>query len=304
MERRTQHESLPSIRFPDGFRYMQGSQEFVTYPEHATLRVWYDDTPGEYGSHYHSAVEIILPLRGEVNYRLPGREYHVQAGEALIIPPNCVHALSMAAGSARHLLLFEPEMIFGMRDMRQVSDMLNAPVYLSAQPELRDETCALLRQLVERYERREPMWNSACYALLLQMYARLAAHCLATAGGGDAAGDDIDSDVINSARLYIDNNCTQPITLEDMAAFSGFSKYYFSRVFKRQLGVTFSEYLRERRVRLAEDLLIHSRRSVREIAEDAGFGSIATFNRVFRAARSCPPTQYREIYGNEGRGMK
>ena len=88
------------------------------------------------------------------------------------------------------------------------------------------------------------------------------------------------------------------ITLNDMASFSGFSKYYFSRVFKQQLGIPFSEYLRRKRVSLAEDLLIHSRQPIQEIAATAGFGSIATFNRVFRDVKSCTPSRYREIYGD------
>jgi len=109
---------------------------------------------------------------------------------------------------------------------------------------------------------------------------------------------DVDSDVINSARLYIDHNCMRSLTLDDMAAFSGFSKYYFSRVFKQQLGIPFSEYLRRRRVNLAEELLIHSRKPVQEVAAAVGFGSIATFNRVFREIKRCSPSRYREIYGD------
>ena len=52
----------PQSRFPDGFRYMQGKQEYVTYRERSTLRVWYSETPWHYETHYHSAVEIIMPI--------------------------------------------------------------------------------------------------------------------------------------------------------------------------------------------------------------------------------------------------
>ena len=49
---------------------------------------------------------------------------------------------------------------------------------------------------------------------------------------------------------------------------------------------------------MAEDLLIHTRQSIQDIALSAGFGSIATFNRVFRESRGCTPSRYREIYGD------
>ena len=299
MRQNAQHESMRRLRFPDGFRYMHGKQEYVTYRERSTLRVWYSETPRSYESHYHSAVEIIMPTRGEVVYTLPGCTYRVQAGEVLIVPSNYIHELSMQAGSARYLLLFEPDAMLGMRDMTQVDDMLSMPLYLCAQSELTEEVRGLLEKVIACYEDEAPMWNTVCYGWLLQMYARLGRqHLQRMERLGEDGEDGVDSDVINSARLYIDHNCMTDISLDDMAAFSGFSKYYFSRVFKRQLGIPFSEYVRRRRVGLAEDLLIHSRKPIQEIAADAGFGSIATFNRVFREMKRCSPTRYREIYSD------
>ena len=101
-----------------------------------------------------------------------------------------------------------------------------------------------------------------------------------------------------SFRQFIEQNYMRDISLTDVAAFTGFSKYYFSRVFKQQMGISFSEYLRGKRVGMAEDLLIHTRQPIQEIAISAGFGSVATFNRVFRSARNCTPSHYREIYGD------
>ena len=49
---------------------------------------------------------------------------------------------------------------------------------------------------------------------------------------------------------------------------------------------------------MAEELLIHSRQPIQEIAMSAGFGSVATFNRVFRDSKNCTPSRYREIYGD------
>ena len=38
-------------------------------------------------------------------------------------------------------------------------------------------------------------------------------------------------------------------------------------------------------------------RSMREIAVESGFGSVASFNRIFRENKGCTPTQYRTVYG-------
>ena len=118
------HPKMSQSRFPDGFRLLNGSREYVTYIEHSSLRVWYDDTPRAFEPHFHSAVEIIMPLRGEVVYTVSEFSYHVQADEVLIIPPNWEHSLTMRQGSARYLFLFEPEAIFSMRDMPLIEELL------------------------------------------------------------------------------------------------------------------------------------------------------------------------------------
>jgi len=45
------------------------------------------------------------------------------------------------------------------------------------------------------------------------------------------------------------------------------------------------------------DLLIRTNRSMHDVAIESGFGSVATFNRVFREKKGCTPSQYRTIYG-------
>lgn len=299
MAKKKRADSISRSRFPDGFRYIRGQQEYVIYPEHSSLRIWYSEVAERYECHYHSAIEIILPLRGEVTYIVQGQTYHVRPNEALIIPQNMLHELSMGEGSARYLLLFEADSIFGMRDMQLVTPLMKQPIYLDQQDDAQQSIRALLHQIVSCYNARGFLWNSTCYGLLLQMYAQIGRYLSAEGRHSTAEEDEkADSDIINSARLYIDQNCATNITLDDIARFSGFSKYYFSRVFKQQLGVSFSEYLRYKRISMAEDLLIHTRQSVQEIATAAGFGSIATFNRVFREVKSCTPSRYREIYSD------
>ncbi len=293
-------EAMSRSRFPDGFRILKGKQEYVTYIEHSSVRVWYSETPYQYESHCHSAVETIVPVKGEVIYTVAEDSvYRVQSNEVLIVPPNTVHSLIMHEGSARYLLLFEPDNIFSMRDMQLVEGMLKTPIYLTGQSESQESIRQLLMQVVGCYERREFLWNSLCYSYLLQMYARLGQFNMTRElRRYDAKSQRIDPEIVDSARLYIDQNYMRDITLNDVSEFTGFSRCYFSRVFKQQLGLSFSEYLRQKRVSMAEELLIHSRQPIQEIAMSAGFGSVATFNRVFRDTKNCTPSRYREIYGD------
>jgi transcriptional regulator GlxA family with amidase domain len=92
------------------------------------------------------------------------------------------------------------------------------------------------------------------------------------------------------------------ITLDSLAAYAGFSRYTLSRMFRQHTGYTFTQCLSKRRVDMAMELLSGTKIPVTQVALQCGFNSIATFNRVFREIRGCTPTQYRVIYGSEGKG--
>ena len=277
-------------RFPDGFRILKGEREYVTYIENSSLRVWYADTPWSYEPHFHSAVEIIMPIRGEVVYTVSDFSYRVQADEVLIIPANWEHSLTMGEGSARYLFLFEPDTILAMRDMPLIEDLVNIPIYLSGQPEVQGNVRALLMQIADCYEKRAFMWNMQCYSLLLQIYAKLGQLNAFRENRRPLSRNGTDPEIIDSARLYIDQYYMRSISLDDVSAFTGFTKSYFSRLFKRQVGQGFSEYLRQKRVNIASDLLMRTNQPIKTIAVNVGFGSIATFNRVFHEIKNCAPS--------------
>ena len=92
---------------------------------------------------------------------------------------------------------------------------------------------------------------------------------------------------------YIDNHYTEDLTLEDMADIIGFSKYHFSRLFKQYTNFTFCDYLKNRRIQAAEMLLEQPEYSITEVALQAGFPSISTFNRIFKEYKNCTPTEFR-----------
>ena len=98
--------------------------------------------------------------------------------------------------------------------------------------------------------------------------------------------------VVEAIRL-VESDAGRPLELKEMAASAGMSKYHFLRVFRRLTGVTPHQYLISARLRRAALALTLSRRPILEIALDAGFGDLSTFNKTFRAAFGLTPTQYR-----------
>ncbi len=292
------NEATDNSRFPDGFRILHGRQEYITYKEHSSVRIWMSDVAGHYDTHVHSAIEVLLLNRGSAVYQLPDMTYHVEPGQILFLPSGCPHALTESADTLRYLLLFEPNPLYTLQDMPQVSFMTQRPIYLKEASELRDQVTSLLLEAVECYFQKQPMWNTQCYARLLQTYALLGKDYLSTTGPYPPVRHKrIDPEIMNSVMTYISEHYMDDISLEDAAGFAGFSKYYFSRVFKEYSGSSFSSYLMTRRLNAASNLLIRTNQPIREIAHNSGFGSVATFNRIFHDQKKCTPSQFRAIYG-------
>ena len=294
-ESRKKDVALRSARYMDGFRVMQGRREYVTYLDDSSIRIWYSDIPWRYETHDHSATEICLTLEGVVDYLVKDTVYHVRKGEVLIIPPDTPHSLNMGEGSSRYLYLFETDVLNGLRDVKAMMQQFNRTFYLHDGSDAHTRVREALLKAQEVYERADTMWNTACYGYFLRMYALLGQFYLAPQRTAQVRS--VDSEVIAAAMGYINTHIREELSLDNVAGFAGFSRYYFSRSFKRVTGYTFKDYLCQKRLQVAMDLLIRTDVPMRKVAMESGFGSVATFNRVFREKKGCTPTQYRAIYG-------
>ena len=95
---------------------------------------------------------------------------------------------------------------------------------------------------------------------------------------------------------YITEHCAEDLTLDDIANMSGFSKFYFSRLFKQFTNVSFYKYVNQKRIAMAEQLLIEPQNSVTDVALNCGFSSLSSFIRMFKIVKGCTPTEFRSMY--------
>lgn len=101
---------------------------------------------------------------------------------------------------------------------------------------------------------------------------------------------------VQEAILYIRRNYAEKITLENAAAASGFNANYFSDLFKRETGRSFTDYLVEVRMDAAKELLRDSSKAVYEVAEAVGYKDSKFFSQQFTKTVGIKPTEYRKIY--------
>ena len=105
--------------------------------------------------------------------------------------------------------------------------------------------------------------------------------------------DETLSGAIPKAMKFINQNYDQSITLPQVAGHVHLAPTYFSALFKKETGKTFSQVLTDVRLANACHLLRNTDRSITDIATMSGFSSQSYFIRVFRRSRGKTPRQYR-----------
>lgn len=93
---------------------------------------------------------------------------------------------------------------------------------------------------------------------------------------------------------YMDANFRAPIQLMDLAEAFGLSKQHVSTVFHREMGMPFSEYLQNLRLREAARLLLTTTRNITSICQNSGFPNLKSFNQSFRAKYGVTPKEFRK----------
>ena len=104
------------------------------------------------------------------------------------------------------------------------------------------------------------------------------------------------ADMIYSALQYIEDHYSEKFSLQDIADHVHFSAPYFSKIFKKEMDMTFTKYLTNVRIEKSKRLLKNSRYALSDIPAMVGFEEQSYFTRVFRTVTGVSPGKYRETH--------
>lgn len=100
--------------------------------------------------------------------------------------------------------------------------------------------------------------------------------------------------IVRQALEYIDRNfADENISLKEVAGYTNVSANYFSAVFSQEMRQTFVEYLTQKRMERAKELLRQGDKRSAEIAAEVGYKDPHYFSFVFRKTQGCTPRDYR-----------
>ena len=260
-----------------------------------------------YHYNWHRGVEILVLLKGRIDMSCNSEVFTMEPLDSIIMSPQVGHATLALEEDTTALVIhiskeffqhFDPN--FGMYQfvLRSDASNRNNPFFTS----LRHHAAQMMLLMVNGKSPDYQLWLEHHYlALTSAIYREIDAVKSIPVHTKPA---DMTVATFDKMIAYIDENYQQKIELEDIAKIGGYNVNYTSQFFKRQLGVSFLEYVLRLRLREATVRLVNSNDGVAHIASNCGFADIKAFNVAFKKRFHTTPSEYRKQAKEMGRKTK
>lgn len=225
--------------------------------------------------HWHENWEILYFIRGSATVLLDMQEVPVQAGEVIIVPSNALHQLTPSQEGAEYYCLiidrvfcaehgFNTEEIFFQTKVKD-------PVLLTK-----------FAHIIKEFRLSSEFYQSEILAGIISVLVYLARNYSVPASLPLNKTQTAKLDIVKRAFAYVDAHYAEPLSIDDLAECTGFSKYYFCHVFKDVTGMPPSAYINFIRCRHARKLLASGKCGVSEAALRCGYENLSYFSKIYK----------------------
>ncbi len=248
--------------------------------------------------HWHKEMEFLVLEQGSLRFRVEDKEYLLQAGEGIFIPPGLLHYAENDDGTAFsfYALVLSPSFLVGDMETHAYQQYLLPILHNNLHftlPLRKNEhwKFSILEHLTAIFTSHAPselfvrghcllLWNLLYTNHIakktdLPLISPLAVHLM-------------------PALQYIQTHYMETITLGILAEYVHLSEGQFCRTFKLFTGMPPIQYLNRYRILQSCHELYHSDKSITEIAFNHGFNNISYYNRAFFKIMRMTPSAYRK----------
>lgn len=278
---------------------MQNYQhKLLTDLDETGFGIKYEDKLSAYTPpHWHKAVELLLFVKGKVTCNFENSTLHAKPGDLYIINSHEVHATRVSRHAVYLCVHILPsQMCKFVPNFDQLSfsfafdpeDQVKAMAY----EQLRIHMQEIFRQTEETqvaYKLEQQARLYALTALLVKHFSQPLAMEETTLRRSDMTR-------LEPVLEYIQLHHAQELPLEDAANAMGLNKEYFCRLFKKNMGVSYLQYVYQVRTTAFCRELETSDDPIGEIAERHGFRDPKMLNQYFREIYGCTPSEKRKFF--------
>ena len=237
-------------------------------------------------AHLHTHIELVLFYEGHCTAFADTERCEINGGDVFIAFPNQIHRYESFGKECYTLFIINPDILPEISHLFADSQPLSAKLAGAANdPEIR----LLAERLAALDKETDPFVEVRRHGYLMAMLGKLLPQMELTK---TVPGD---SHALKAIVNYCAKNYTSDLSLSLLENELHISRYYISHLFSDKLQIGFNDYVNSLRVSFACNYLRHSDRSITEISDLVGFGTLRTFNRAFIKQTGRTPSEYRRM---------
>ena len=236
-------------------------------------------------NHYHiNTTEIYYLEKGECRYFIEGKTYRVMAGDIVILPKNVIHKTTYKAPYSRKIINFSDDVM-----PEYWKDTYKSLIYVYRNYDIQGELKAIFKRIHNEYTSPAEYSKDILILLAHELFYLLARN------ENKADSDIYSSPYVAESTRYILENFSEDVTLFSLAKLMAVSPEHLSRVFKKDTGLGFNEYLNLVRLRNADEMLrSDTKMTISQIAAACGFNDSNYFSDKFKGIYGVSPLKYKK----------
>lgn len=107
-----------------------------------------------------------------------------------------------------------------------------------------------------------------------------------------------DTRIVMAVKLINEQYQNASLTLGELAKQLNVSMWHLARLFKKETGLSVKQYLRDVRMKKAEELLLNTMLSIKQVAVAVGYNHVSDFDHYFKKVHEMNPGEYRRVRVN------
>jgi beta-xylosidase/AraC-like DNA-binding protein len=249
-----------------------------------------------YSPHIYLGIEVLLVIRGEIKVTVNQHCCHLAENDLLLINANDIRSIkgnkeNVVLSLQIPLGLIEPhypnihECYFNCNSSKEGNGL-----YL-----LFDQIRQLMAKILIAYYQKQDGSEIEINGLIFQLVTLLIRN-FKTTHLGSYQFTEMKDERIRELLAFIEKNYRKPISLEEIAKRRYLSIYYLSRYFKQEVGVSFSQYVKNVRLKSAVHELLYTDHNITQISLNNGFPNVKAFNKAFKEMYQQTPSEYRSLH--------
>ncbi len=276
------------------------TKEKLEFHSPSAIIVAKEGGPEVFPPHWHNAAEFTLVLQDDCQYRISGTLYAAKKGDILLAWPHQIHETVKIPKRSAIFIQFPSDVLENHLDLISIARFLYPCHHIErdVNPELAVFIENKIWEISKINSSDDPLAETRCKLCIYDILLAVGDYVLEKNKEHTDTPDNYGAgwNYIHSACKYIAENSSEDLTQAGVAKQVGLSTYYFSKLFKQYMHMSFPAYLSNIRVRNAASLLLDDDFTITECAFMAGFQSTTTFNKAFHEITGHSPREYRKLY--------